>query len=79
MSIIYLLVPYERISEAKELGAKFDWNKKLWYGNEDNICELQKLFKIYQSLNNIVGENRQFGGSKLYVDMVPHQLYFNWK
>lgn len=73
--MVYLLVPYERISEAKELGAKFDWNKKLWYGNEDNICELQKLFKIYQPLNNIVGENRQFGGSKLYVDMVPHKSW----
>lgn len=77
MSKIYLLVPYERNSEAKELGAKFDWNNKLWYGNKDNICALQKLFKIHQPLKNIIGENRQFGGSELYVDMVPPQSWYH--
>lgn len=76
MQPIYLNVPYERKSEAKELGAKFDWDRLLWYANEGNIDELQRKFKIYEPLNNIVGENRGFGGSELYVDMIPSQSWF---
>ena len=46
MQSIYLNVPYERKEEAKELGAKFDWDKLLWYGNECNIGKLQTKFKV---------------------------------
>lgn len=76
MQSIYLNVPYERKEEAKELGAKFDWDKLLWYGNECNIGKLQTKFKIYEPLSNIVGENREFGGQKLYVDMIPPQCWY---
>ena len=61
MQPIYLNVPYERKSEAKELGAKFDWDKRLWYANEGNIDELQRKFKIYEPLEKKMIESEDLG------------------
>lgn len=70
MSKIYLIVPFERNAEAKTLGAKFDWDKRMWYGDKNNIHLLMQEFKLYKPVE-ITDENRQFGGSQLYIDMVP--------
>ena len=40
MSKIYLIVPFENKDDAKNLGAKFDWDKKLWYANNTNKNKL---------------------------------------
>jgi len=77
MEKLYIIVSYENKDEAKKLGAKFDWDKKLWYGNNININELCKKYKKYTPLYNILGENREYGGSKLYIDLIPRQSWAN--
>lgn len=47
---IYLYVPYEYKNQAKELGARFDGEKKKWYtfGNNPNM---QKVIDIFHEIN----------------------------
>ena len=42
---IYLNVPYERKEEAKQLGAKWNPQKKKWYS--ENTEDLQKLVEVF--------------------------------
>lgn len=77
MSKIYLIVPFENKDEAKNLGAKFDWDKKLWYANNTNKNKLLEKYKEYKSFDNIIGENRDFNGSNLFIDLIPTTSWFN--
>jgi hypothetical protein len=74
---IYLIVPFENKDDAKKLGAKFDWDKKLWYCNNNNKNELLEKYKEYKLLNSIIGENREFNGSCLFIDLIPRTSWFN--
>ena len=77
MSKIYLIVPFENKDDAKSLGAKFDWDKKLWYANNTNKNKLLEKYKEYKSFDNIIGENREFNGSILFIDLIPTTSWFN--
>ena len=77
MSKIYLIVPFENKDDAKNLGAKFDWDKKLWYANNTNKNKLLEKYKEYKSFDNIIGENREFNGSNLFIDLIPTTSWFN--
>lgn len=77
MSKIYLIVPFENKYDAKSLGAKFDWDKKLWYANNTNKNKLLEKYKEYKSFDNIIGENREFNGSDLFIDLIPTTSWFN--
>lgn len=68
----YIYVPYKEKDEAKNLGAKWDNVRKLWYISDHN----ENMMKRWGPINKLVGENRQFGGNKLYVDLIPASCWF---
>lgn len=51
---IMLNVPYEEKNEAKVLGAKFDWDAKVWYC--EDIADI-KLFNKWLNKTNVICEN----------------------
>ena len=73
----YLGVPFARKDEAKSMGARWDATKKSWYVNEDseNCEKLMQLFPEFKTVE-LKGENRNFGGNELYVDLVPSSCWF---
>ena len=77
MSKIYLIIPFENKDDAKNLGVKFDWDKKLWYANNINKDKLLEKYKEYKSLENIIGENREFNGYNLFIDLIPTTSWYN--
>eukprot|EP00966_Prymnesium_polylepis_P161197 3725005-Prymnesium_polylepis.1 len=66
-------VPYEEKEHAKELGAKFDWNRKVWYAPNDEIAkQMQKKWKILKlPLDELTGEDVTYQGNTLFIDMIP--------
>jgi hypothetical protein len=77
MSKIFLNVPFEKKDDAKNLGAKFDWDKKMWYANNTNKNKLLQKFQKYNPIDHIIGENREFNGSNLFIDLIPTTSWFN--
>lgn len=78
MTITYFIVPYKQKDDAKKLGAKWDGNKKLWYvDNTNKKNKLLEMFEEYKSFDNIIGENREFNGSDLFIDLIPETSWFN--
>jgi hypothetical protein len=78
-SDIYLLVPFSRKDEAKRMGAKWDPVVRKWYAPAINgVCSAQLLseFAEFQYVN-MIGEDRQFGGNTLFVDLVPRSCWFS--
>ncbi len=73
---------------AKKLGARFNYELKLWYAPNETVAakltsefqpisnqELEQL-KVITELKELKGENRAFGGKKLFVDLVPASCWF---
>ena len=73
MSNVYLNIPYSDRKIVKTLGGKWDPKNKKWYCEEDN--ELCSLYEVYKEIN-IIGEDRDYGSNKLYIDMIPKTTYF---
>jgi len=71
--MVYLNIPYSDRKIAKEYGAIWDKDCKKWYCEEEN--ELCKLYEKFRKIE-IIGEDRTFGGSELYIDMIPKTSYF---
>ena len=72
---LYLTVPFAEKDEAFRLGALYDPQAKLWYAASSS--ELAALGKWYKTpLVEFPGENRAYGGSRLYVDLVPKSCWF---
>ncbi len=84
--MIFLTVSYDQKDEAKSLGAKWEPTKKLWYAPDESYTKLIQQFgklvpspprvtkQQYTSPSNslvILGENRNYGGDELYVDLLP--------
>jgi len=77
MEKIYLTVPYANKDDAKKIGAKWDAERKTWYTDSNNK-NLQELIKIFPPEVEIefIGEDRNFGGNFLYVDLIPQNCWF---
>ena len=64
--------------QAKQLGARWDTDKRLWYS--DNAHVQQQLSAHFQRCNtapvNFVGEDRGFGGNGLFVDLIPSTAWY---
>ncbi len=69
---MYLSVPYSDKDKVKSLGAKWDPEERKWYihTNADVSLFTQWLPVI------IKGEDRTFGGNKLFVDLIPKSCWF---
>ena len=79
MSIIYLAVPFEEKDEVKKLGAKWDNNEKKWY-ILDNLKNKEILLEKYKINNNPIildGEDRNYCGNELFVDLIPRSCWFS--
>lgn len=72
--MIYLNIPYKERNIARSLGAEWDKINKKWFCEDDN--ELCSLYDVYKENIEIKGEDRDFGGNKLYIDMIPKTTYF---
>lgn len=72
--MIYLNIPYKERNIARNLGAEWDKVNKKWFCEEDN--ELCSLYDVYKENIEIKGEDREYGGNKLYIDMIPKTTYF---
>jgi Domain of unknown function (DUF5710) len=73
---IYIVVPYSKKDEARSLGAFWDPDKRKWYSPDSTYIELLSRFKSYESLI-FKGEDRNFGGNILYIDMIPYHCHGN--
>ena len=72
---LYLAVPFTEKDEAFRLGALYDAQAKRWYAG--SIRELAALGRWYKApLVEFPGENRAYGGRRLYVDLVPKSCWF---
>lgn len=73
---VYLAVPYKEKEEAKSLGARWDFKNKMWYApnGESNLIEKWKLNE--EPVTELKGEDRNFGGNVLFVDLIPNSCWF---
>jgi hypothetical protein len=79
MNKIYLAVPFVEKDEAKSFGAKWDWECKKWYcdkTNKNHGVMLEK-WKINDTPVELIGEDRNFGGNTLFVDLIPSTSWFS--
>lgn len=74
---IYLSIPYSDKEEAKKYGARWDPKNKLWY-SPDERKELLDKWPIanIERIKELVGEDRNYGGNLLFVDLIPRSCWF---
>jgi hypothetical protein len=79
MNRIYLAVPFVEKDEAKLLGAKWDGECKKWYceKNNKNYKVLLEKWEINDTPIELIGEDREFGGNTLFIDLVPSTCWFS--
>lgn len=71
----YLFVPYSEKDAAKKLGAKWDPIERKWYAPEGEEV-LIKRWSIPPPITELIGEDRNFRGNQLFVDLVPRSCWF---
>ena len=88
MKRMFLAVPFGEKDEAKLLGAKWDSKEKQWYNPDPvNNIQLNKwTIKTKDTIKsegserseeiNLIGEDRDFGGNLLFVDLIPSSCWF---
>jgi hypothetical protein len=72
----YLGVPYHENEEAKSLGAKWDHRARLWYDPSSDSSALDRWKMNTTAIIELKGEDRTFGGSLLFVDLIPRSCWF---
>ena len=70
---VFLDIPYCEKDEAKQLGACWDAYNKKWYCFGENV--LVKKWKMNTEPINLIGEDRHYGGSMLYIDTLPRSAW----
>lgn len=74
---VYLDVPFEEKEEAKKLGAKWDDNTRQWYAPNGEIELINnKKWQINNNPLNLIGEDREYMGNELFVDLIPSTCWF---
>ncbi|WOF81963.1 DUF5710 domain-containing protein (plasmid) [Pseudomonas sp. FeN3W] len=73
---------------AKKLGAKFNFDLKLWYAPNDAVSSAMSAqfkpmaddevddLRLVMGLEELKGEDRSFGGNGLFVDLIPASCFF---
>jgi len=72
---IYLAVPFDEKDEAKKMGAKWDAVNKKWYAPNMESLLLEK-WKINTEPVILLGEDRNYGQNKLFIDLIPSSCWF---
>ena len=75
---VYLAVSFSENEQAKQLGARFDWDTKKWYtwSDNSNLDKLQEQWKINTEPVILTGEDRTYGGNDLFIDLIPQTCWF---
>ncbi len=73
---LYLEVPFKEKDEAKQLGAKWDAVNKKWYAPNVETLPLFEKWKINTDPVVLLGEDRDFGGNNLCIDLIPNSCWF---
>lgn len=83
--MIYYSLKFEEKDKAKALGARFDFDKKLWCARTEAVAlKMDAHFKRVdperaanlKPITELVGEDRNFGGNDLFVDLIPASCFF---
>ena len=76
---IILAVPFCEKDDAKKLGAKWNPSQKHWYcyENSPNKSILLEKWSVNTDPIYLEGEDRTFGGSNLFIDLVPSSCWFS--
>ena len=74
----YLKVPYEQRHFAKQQGARFDPERKLWYADSDQALGALEVHFMRCNVApvQLVGEDRLFAGNRLFVDLIPSTSWY---
>jgi len=72
----YLDVPYAETGEAKALGARWDPQAKRWYDPRPTTPGLDRWAARPDVPDLLPGDDREFGGTGLFVDLVPSSCWF---
>lgn len=79
---VYLDVKFNDKDKAKELGARWDGEKKLWYCHESNKADFKKWFfkgAIPEKDLRVVDQSKwkyaPIQSPKLYIDMIPESSF----
>ena len=67
---VYLSVSYEERVEARNAGAKWDAEERKWYAPNGELALVQR-WPVNNTPVVLTGENREYGGSRLFVDLIP--------
>lgn len=75
---VYLKVHFSEKDDAKKLGAIWDPSKKEWYvwSHYSNLHKLLERWKINTDPVVLIGEDRNYGGNELYIDLIPTTSWF---
>jgi hypothetical protein len=83
--MIYYSLKFDEKDKAKTLGARFDFDKKLWCARTEAVAlKMDSHFKRVDGeraanlkpITELVGEDRNFGGNGLIVDLIPASCFF---
>ena len=73
---VLLAVPFEEKDTVKALGARWDADGRTWYVPAGHDPEPFRQWWALPPLTIIPGEDRTFGGSALFVDLIPSSCWF---
>jgi len=71
----YLAVSFDEKEEAKKLGAKWDAINKQWYAPNMEKALIDK-WRVNTNPVVLLGEDRNYGGNELFVDLIPSTCWF---
>ncbi len=72
----YLSVTFAEKEEAKRLGARWDPKKKRWYAPSGEKQLVERWPLSDEPIRELIGEDREFSGNQLFVDLVPRSCWF---
>ena len=76
----YFYIPFDSKDEARCVGGRWDVDNKMWYVTTDAAAAMltQRGFaeRPLNPLTTIVGEDRSYGGNRLFVDMIPSTAWY---
>jgi len=74
-------VPFELKDDAKRLGARWNWTRKIWFAPTEGVARAlaEGGFERMnvEPLADMQGEDRAFGGNTLFVDLIPKSCWFS--
>ena len=80
MDRIYFQIPFSDKDKAKELGARWDASHRLWFTDDqvaaNVLATAWKTLTDIGPITELPGEDREFGGNNLYVDLIPSSCWF---